>query len=211
MTDVFVPSTIKRILAFGLDQLLVLFFYFPFFGLFWKVYFTDEQVFISLWTLLALFLIPAIYEFVFLMLFQATPGKLLFKLKVVPASNCDSELSFSHCLLRPLVERFSLFFSWAVYALMFFKYDRTHIADWIAETRVVQTTPRKKRPHLRWFIGSLLVVVYLYKGLNYSSNLFKNIDWSQKQIEIHTFFDSVEVSDFSLDEGENEEGDEAED
>ncbi|MDG0818228.1 RDD family protein [Bdellovibrio svalbardensis] len=199
MEDVYVPSTWKRLFAFGIDQIFILLFYFPFAKTFVQLFFTDEDVYVSLGKLLVMFLVPALYEFVFLMILQATPGKWLLGLKVVPAHNAYAELQSAQCILRPLVSRLSFFFAWAIYAFAFFKYDRTHVADWVAETRVIQFTPRPRRPQIRWILGVFLVLSYVYEGVVYSSSVLGQIDWASKRVELRSLLNVTEMVDVAED------------
>lgn len=203
MEDVFVPSTWKRLLAFFIDQAFILLFYIPFAHTFIQLFFTDEEVYVSLGKLLVLFLVPALYEFVFLMILQATPGKWLVGLQVVPSHNAYAALNSYQCILRPLASRLSFFFAWAIYAFAFFKYDRTHVADWIAETRVIQFTPRAHRPRIRWILGIFLVLTYTYEGLVYSSTVLKQIDWGNKQVELRSLLNVSDMIDIQT-EGDDE-------
>lgn len=190
VNDVYVPSTWRRLAAQGVDSLLRLFFYLPFARMFFLLIFTDDDVRISLVQLLIIFLVPAVYEFIFLVLFQATPGKWLMGLKVVPFAQPTEKLQWGQCVLRPLVERLTFFFSWALYATAFFRYDRTHLADWVAETRVVQFTPRVTRSRIRWFLGTLFVIFYAYDGLTSSRNLMQIIDWENHEVDLRALLDS---------------------
>ncbi|WP_295905815.1 RDD family protein [uncultured Bdellovibrio sp.] len=194
MDNIYVPSTYRRLAAQAVDSLIRVAFYLPFAKALIALIFTEEEVLISLGHLLLMFLIPAVYEFIFLVLMQATPGKWLMGLKVVPFSNPTQKLHWGQCILRPLTERLSLFFSWAIYAAAFFRYDRTHVADWVAETRVVQFVPRRKRAGLRWFLGSLLIIFYIYDGLHSAKNLIHVIDWQNRQVDLRALVDSDSLS-----------------
>lgn len=190
MDNVYVASTWRRLTAQAVDSVLRILFYLPFAKAFFLLVFTDDEVRISLGSLLIIFLIPAVYEFIFLMLMQATPGKWLMGLKVVPFSNAAEKLTLAHCVLRPLTERLTFFFSWALYATAFFRYDRTHVADWVAETRVVQFEPRRRHPRLRWILGSFLILIYLYDGLMSSRHLLQSIDWNRRDVDLRTLVES---------------------
>lgn len=179
-----VPSTWKRFVANGIDQSICLLFYFPFVGLLWRFFTTEEPIHISLWQLFVIFMIPAVYDFVFLVLMQGSPGKWFMDLKVVPATQPEQALSLEQCFLRPLVARLTFFFSWAIYALAFFRYDRTHLCDWVAETRVVQSTPRPRRAQLRPFVGALFVCLYISEGLSSAAAVIKQIDWKAHQVDV---------------------------
>lgn len=199
MDNVYVPSTWKRLIAQGIDQFVRVFFYIPFAKPFFLLLFTDESVQISIVQFLVFFSVPAIYEFVFLILMQATPGKWIMGLKVVPRSHPADKLDWQQCVLRPLMGRMSLFFSWAMYATAFFRYDRTHAVDWVAETRVVQFTPRVTRTRIRWFLGSLLVVVNVYEGLVSARGILNAIDWENGQVELRSLMDVESLDDMMED------------
>lgn len=203
MEEIYVPSTWKRLLALGLDQIFILLFYIPFAKTFFQIFFTDDDVYISLAKLFVLFLVPAVYEFIFLVVLQATPGKWLVGLKVVPVHNAYAELHIYQCLLRPLVSRLSFFFSWAIYALAFFKYDRTHLADWVAETRVIQFTTRAQRPKIRWFLGLILILSNAYEGVISSSSVLNQIDWANKRVELRSLLNTSDLVDIQFDEDED--------
>lgn len=186
MDSVYIPSTWRRLAAKGIDSLLRSVFYLPFVKSFFLLVFTDEEVTVSLGRLFIMFIVPAIYEFVFLILMQATPGKWMMGLKVVPFGNASEHLDWRQCVLRPLVERMSFFFSFAVYALAFFRYDRTHLADWIAETRVVQLSPRHSKTKIRWVLGSIIVLANVFEGVSSSSRILSLIDWEKGQVELRS-------------------------
>ncbi|MBO9668747.1 MAG: RDD family protein [Bdellovibrio sp.] len=205
MEDIFVPSTWKRLAAFFVDQIVMILFYLPFAGKMFQAVFTEEEVYLSLVQLLVFFMVPAIYEFVFLVIMQATPGKWLFGLKVVPQNNPFSPLHITQCIMRPFVSRLSFFFGWAIYAVAFFRYDRTHLADWVAETRVVQFKPRPHRATIRWIAGSFFVLCYIYEGLVYSNSILSQIDWKNKQVELRNVVNFDQSVDFQFDDFDDEE------
>ncbi|WP_373999618.1 RDD family protein [Bdellovibrio bacteriovorus] len=197
MDNVYVPSTFRRLMAQGIDQAVRLIFYIPFLKPFFLLIFTDDQVPVSFYTLGLMFLIPAIYEFIFLVMMQATPGKWFMGLKVVPFSHPTETLDWRQCILRPLTERLTFFFSWAVYALAFFRYDRTHLADWVAETRVIQFKPRTSRAKVRWVTGSLLIFLYVYEGLVSSAAILRVMDWQNKKVDLRDIIATDYMDDMS--------------
>lgn len=195
MDRVFIPSTWSRLFAHGIDQMISLVLYIPFAGLVLKLLLSEEDVFLSLPQLLALFLLPAVYEFVFLVLMQTTPGKWMFGLKVVPFSNPTEPLKWTQCLLRPLVSRLSFFFGWAIFATAFFRYDRTHVSDWVAETRVIQNEPRKSLPKVRWIVGTFFILIYLYEGMISASAVINAIDWSAGRVNVRQLLELGDAMD----------------
>ena len=188
--NVFVPSTWKRLGARSLDSLFEMIMYVPFLKTLFLLIFDEGPVHMSLGVFFVILFLPAIYEGVFLWLMQATPGKWLLGLKVVPQGNPEKELHWTQCVLRPLVERASLFFSWAIFATAFFRYDRTHVADWVAETRVVQLTPRAQRPQLRWFLGLVFVFLCAAEGLRGASSIIHAIDWQERRVDLRALYES---------------------
>jgi uncharacterized RDD family membrane protein YckC len=184
MNDVFVPSTWRRLFAKGIDQIVRGVFYIPFVGLLIKLFTTSEEVKVSLSKLMIVFFIPPIYELIFLILFQATPGKWLMGLKVVPFSSPETKLDLGQCLLRSIGGQFTFFFSWAIYAVAFFRYDRTHVVDWIAQTRVIQVSPRLGRAKLRPLMGFVFIVFYAWEGLVSAHQIIHNIDWMNGQADL---------------------------
>jgi uncharacterized RDD family membrane protein YckC len=199
MIDIYVPSTWKRLLANSIDQLFLVVCYAPFFKSFYNLMFTEGEVELSLFQLLMIFLIPALYEAVSLMLISATPGKWLVGLKVVPADDPQKELDYTQCILRPLTSRLSFFFSWAIYALAFFRYDRTHLADWMAETRVIQFTPRSARTRIRWIVGIFFVLSYGYEGMVSASSVLNSINWQTGKADLREIMASSGMDDMQFD------------
>ena len=195
---VYVPSTWRRLFAQGIDSILRTVMYLPFAKSFFLLMFTEERVVLPLEGFVFLLLVPAIYEFLFLYLMQATPGKWLLGLKVVPQNNPHSELHWTQCVLRSLVERGALFISWGLYATAFFKYDRTHVADWVAETRVVQFSPRQSRPRIRWFLGLIFIFMYSYDGLRNAQNVLRMVDWQERQLDLRVLLDGDAFSDLMI-------------
>lgn len=188
--NVFVPSTWKRLAARSLDSLFEVLMYIPFIKTLFLLIFDEGPLYMSLGWFLLILVLPAVYEGVFLWLIQATPGKWLVGLKVVPQGNPDLELHWTQCVLRALVNRASLFFSWAIFAMAFFRYDRTHVADWVAETRVVQFVSRLRRPKVRWFLGIILVFSCAAEGVRSASGILRAIDWQEKRIDIRALYES---------------------
>ena len=200
MDEVYVPSTWKRLAALTIDQLMILPFYLPFAKKFFSVFFTDDDVFLTLVQLSVLFMVPALFEFLFLVVMQATPGKWIMGLKVVPNQNPYEELHWTQCVMRPIAGRLSFFFAWGIYALAFFRYDRTHLADWMAETRVIQFVPRVRRAKVRWIVGLIFVLMYSYEGLGYSSAVLNQIDWRNHQVDLRALADLGGFADIQIDD-----------
>lgn len=168
------PKSSARLNAFIIDSflrwILVLPFLKPLLGML-----EDEQISISLWYVIFIALYWFIYDFVFLALFQATPGKLLMGLRV--DSKEGKELQWQQALLRVLATRLTFFLGLGLYATALFSKERRHLFDWFAETRVIAEKPVQEEFRKHWIFGTLLVLFYLSDGLFYSATLMSNIDW----------------------------------
>ncbi len=185
----YLPSTWKRCFAFAFDQFVMILLYFPLWGFWYEMMTSDEEVIYVPLSVYAFFLLfPFFYEFIFLFLFQQTPGKWVFGLWVVSPSDPARPLTWVQAFLRALVGRFSLFFSWAPYALVFFTYDRRHLVDWVAETRVLQDTPRARPPKIRWIVGIILVLFYVSEGFEHAMYTWDSIDWDSGRVDLQEAF-----------------------
>lgn len=184
---VFVPSTLRRWLAVWIDrgvlgvlflpvwiQLIVNFFRFHTWMVSWK------------WLGLC-FIMQFLYRYLFLYYFGGTLGKLLLGLRVVSSENPDVALTKFQCFLRVFMEHFSLFFGNALYSTAFFRFDRTHLVDWVCETRVVQRRLRIWPARKHWILGLFLVIyislsswMQIYQGINHLDFSRSGVRWIQK-------------------------------
>ncbi|MBX2986334.1 MAG: RDD family protein [Bdellovibrionaceae bacterium] len=179
---VFVPPTGARFWARVIDEVVILFLLVPAFGLAAFDLFSAERLWMS-WPFFAYFLcIPLLYEAVTVWIFGATFGKWAFGLRVVNNRDPQAPLSFWDALTRAVAFRFSLFFSYAVQALALLRYDRTHLADWAARTRVVALRPRRSLARVRWFWGPVLIVFFLFTGWSAARVLFAGLSWDSTGI-----------------------------
>ena len=193
MNEIYVPDTFKRLAARLIDQVLCLIFYIPVMRAVYLLLFPDEEVTMSLGLLIILGLIPALYEGLWLWLMQQTPGKWFLGLKVVDAYNPQKDLSWQQCFLRALVGRFDLLFSIAIYATAFLRYDRTHVADWFAETRVVQFYQRPKKAKIRWFLGPVFILFYGAQGVGQAVQFLKGMKLENGQVSLHSVYKNMSV------------------
>ncbi len=158
-------STIKRGIAFLIDSGIAFIFMLPvwvqllFFQLnhgFGAGVWTVEPRWILLSGLMIFF-----YRWLFVFFLGGTLGKLIMGLQIVPALRPNEALGLFQSFLRALADGLSLFFGQSLRALAFLRFDRTHVSDWVAETRVVQFTPRKHPPRRRvWF--TLVIVLFSF-------------------------------------------------
>jgi uncharacterized RDD family membrane protein YckC len=93
-------------------------------------------------SLLSVFLIkwfvPALYTTFFLVNYQATPGKMAFSLKVIPANH--NKITYGIALARFFSELISAFLLFFGYIIAIFDIQKRTLHDRICQTFVVQTT-----------------------------------------------------------------------
>ena len=110
----------------------------------------------SLRLIVAFFIVYFFYHWLFVYFFGATPGKMILGLKIVSknqqSSGDPAGLGLFQSFLRVLADQLSIFFGHGLRFLVLMRLDRTHVSDWVAETQVVQTVPRKDavKRHLFW-------------------------------------------------------------
>jgi uncharacterized RDD family membrane protein YckC len=167
--EAFVPSTWRRFFAYWVDRMIIGFCYAPAFFQAVGSYFRDQIVQVDLRWLILGWLFALIYDLCFVYFMGGSVGKLLFHLRVI---SVNGKLTFWQVLLRTLTNELNLFFGLAHRALALLRLDRTHLADWVAETRVVQLEPRSSPPVRRKILGPILVLVI---ALSSFSNLYRKL------------------------------------
>lgn len=196
----YVSGTAVRFKAKIVDHLLITVLSMPLLMQLFEQYETQGEIVFHWSKALVLLAIVFSYEFVFYALFSATPGKLFYNLKLVPAKDSSAELGFLQIFLRILVTKLSIFVSWAIYSLVLFTYDRTHLADWIGETRVVAAAPRLKRSSKRYLLGSFLVIYFLIDGFTSSQAFWRSLTYEDGYFTLTP----AEMPSFSFSEAEND-------
>jgi uncharacterized RDD family membrane protein YckC len=167
--EAFVPSTWRRLFAHWVDRLIVGIAFAPAFFQAVGSYFRDQIVQVDLRWLILGWLLALLYNLCFVYFMGGTVGKLLFHLRII---SVNGELTFWQVLLRTLTNELDLFFGLAHRALALLRLDRTHLADWVAETRVVQLEPRARPPVRRKILGPILVLVFAVSSF---SNLYREL------------------------------------
>ncbi|AHI05855.1 hypothetical protein BDW_06745 [Bdellovibrio bacteriovorus W] len=168
------PKSSTRLNAFIIDSILRWIMVLPFLRPLWGVL-EEEEISISLWYVIFIALFWLIYDFVFLALFQATPGKILMSLRV--DSKEGKELTWQQAFLRVFATRMTFFLGIGLYATALFSKERRHLFDWFAETKVITEKPVQEEFRKHWVFGTLVILFYLSDGLFYSAALMSNIDW----------------------------------
>lgn len=179
-----VASTWKRLFARSVDGAISYVFFIPVgLNVVWS-FFAKGSFDIRLNVFLLCWLMAFLYEVVFVWLFGATIGKWLFGLRVVHATSSTRRPSLIQSALRNLANQLSFFLSWAPFCVAFLRYDRRHLADWLAETRVVQSTPRLVPPRIRWIVGPLLIWFLAQSGLENSRHFLRRLELNNGVIHL---------------------------
>lgn len=187
---IYIAKTSKRVMAFLIDGTIVNFIWWPISFYSSEMLLREGLVRIPFSSLGALLLLSLFYKWVFLYFLGGTLGKLILGLRVVPSlaardleggESVDLQLGFLQSLLRVLVGAFSLFLGGALYSLAFLRLDRRHVADWVAETQVIQLNPHRKIFKRRIFWGlaffvqmSFFQMDYIYKKVGQLNVEFKD-------------------------------------
>ncbi len=160
-----IPPMSRRFYAFYADEGLRITFFLPFVLLsMGENLFRPEAQNLSWQGLLLAVVIYFGFRVLSLYLLGGSVGKILLGLRVINRNG--GELTLMQALLRTLADELSIFFAFAPRALAYFRWDRTHLSDWIAETRVVSLKEQNFFPEARPLVGSVLVVLGLMWGVS---------------------------------------------
>ena len=203
------PSTWRRLLAHYFDSCYILILQSPVIVRVVLDYLKTDHLRIS-WPYLIYFLaVSMTYEILSLYFFSATLGKYQWKLRVI-GQDSNLTLRLDQIILRVLTSRLSFFLGGSIFALALFKYDRTHLADWVARTQVVSLKHRKKAPKIRWIVGSLLVLIIASENLKSASGYLSMTSWQKPFVYLSTkvFKDIIDKVKFAGQAEEDEDDDE---
>lgn len=181
-SPVYTAATEKRVLAYLFDSLVTGIFFIPAWMQALGSYIDDEMIAMDWQWLVACQLMAFLYHWLFLYFLGATLGKLFFGLRVVPYHHPEKELGLMQSFLRVLTDELSFFFGEALKAVAFLRFDRTHVSDWVAETRVVQMVTRRRLPIRR---KGLAVIVIIFSGWNSFAGAYQfiqNARWIDEKV-----------------------------
>jgi len=149
----------RRLIAYGLDSFIAGLCFLPVWIQIVGSALQDQQVRID-WTWVALgILLQLFYKWLFLYFLGGTLGKLLLGLRVVSRNQPEKGLGLLQSLLRVLTDSLSFFFGNALRALALMRLDRTHVSDWVAETRVVQFSKPSSPTKRHIFLALVIMMV----------------------------------------------------
>lgn len=193
------PSTWRRFLAHFIDQAYVSILQLPVWIKISMDYIHHEQLRVHWSHLLYLILVSFLYEVLSLSFFSTTLGKSQLGLKVISREKKgdDDSVRWDQAILRALTSRLSFFFGWSIYALAFLKINRTHLADWLAETQVVSVKERDGHPRIRWILAVGFVLLTLSESLKTASVTLNSIKWQGSYLHydsygLKTMLDDIE-------------------
>ncbi len=165
----YVPSTKRRILAGCIDQLIIMI---PAVLVFYpnlKALFNTSEIKINIFVLAAVVCAQFLYFFMSYLLAEATLGQKLVGQRLVAVSG--EKLVGVQVAIRVLCDQLSVFFSYGLFCLIFFRFDRTHLSDWLAETKVVQDEERKVPAVRRAIVCALLTGYFCIDGFHNFYNM----------------------------------------
>jgi uncharacterized RDD family membrane protein YckC len=172
-------STWRRLMAFWIDSFIAGICLLPVWLQLWGSTLIDENISVEWRWLAAGILLQLFYKWLFLYFLGGTLGKLLMGLRVVPNEHPENPLGLFQSLLRVLSDALAFFFGLAPRALALIRLDRTHVSDWVAETRVVQLVPQTQLIRRHWLLA--LVVMVLSFGNQFSQlyHTLRNVHFAQ--------------------------------
>jgi len=162
-----IPTILSRLWARSIDQIVEVIILWPVLVAVFQSIDEDGLMVVHWSAAVLIFIVPLAYEWFCYYFWSATLGKYLLGLKVESRRHLSGDLTFTQSLLRALGFRLEFFFSLAPLVLAFSRYDRTHLVDWIAETRVVRETPgAPRRIKVYSFITWVFFILFLIQGLS---------------------------------------------
>ena len=179
--DRYLASWPKRIAAYAIDSSLIWLSLLPLWLQLGATYFTTGEPTLTWNWLLAGLLLVLFYQWMFLYFLGATIGKWIMGLRVVSIHH-NQDLGLFQSLLRVLTNALSIFFGESLRALAFFRLDRRHLGDWVAETWVVQSQPLGHFPKRHWFLGLALVLMGFTSSFRDIYSLIQNVELVGDQI-----------------------------
>ena len=181
---IYTASTIRRLVALWLDQIIVGVGYSPALLQIFFSYLRSRSFEVDIRWLLMGWLLAFAYRLCFNYFLGGTIGKLLMGLRLVSK---NGELTLAQVVLRVLTDELSWFFGLAPRAFALLRLDRTHISDWVAETQVVQFSERAHPPH-RWKILAPLFILLV--GISTFLGLYRELRHIQVEDDGLVIFDA---------------------
>lgn len=180
------PSTWRRLVARLLDDGYVFILQLPVIIIFVTNVFRTNEFKIHWAHAVYFVLVRILYESLSLAFFSTTLGKRQLGLQVINQNKMadKSKISLEQAILRSLVSQLSHIFGWSLFVTALYKYNRTHIADWVADTQVVSFIPRTKRPQVRWVFATGFIFLFLTGSIKGAVVAVQSLTWNKPYIHI---------------------------
>lgn len=187
------PSTWRRLIAHIIDSFYIKILQAPVWIKISMDYINHDELRVHWSDLTYLLLVGFSYDILSLYFFSATLGKWQLSLKVISREKKgeSDSVRLDQAFLRALVARLSFFFGWSIFALAFLKINRTHLADWIADTQVVGFKERS-RPRVRWILALGFAFLTLGESLKAAARTLQSVQWHDPYV----YYDSEVLEKF---------------
>jgi len=182
------PSTWRRLIAHFADRAYIAILQLPVWIKIGIDYTKHNELRLHWSHLVYAILVSVLYEVLSLYFFSTTLGKWQWSLKVISRNKNggDDSIGMDQAILRTLVSKLNFFFGWSIYALAFLKHNRTHLADWAAETQVVSLKERTGLPRVRWILAVGIIFLTVGESLKTASMTLNSIKW----VNPYVYYDS---------------------
>lgn len=195
------PSTWKRLLARFIDSGVIFILQLPVIYLFFIDFLRTEEVKIHWAHVVYFFAVRISYETFSVAFFSATIGKKQMGLTVISRNSFvgDKQVHLDQAFLRSLVSQLSLIFGWSLFVTAFLKYNRTHIADWVADTQVLSKTPQSVRPKIRWVLAFGFIFIFLSSSVKNTVMTLDYLEWKNPYLYVQKNYVKKLINQFNLD------------
>jgi uncharacterized RDD family membrane protein YckC len=181
-------NSFRRFFAYIVDKVVIFFLYFFLYLPVWiqiSVSWLADRTFEIRWHwLIICFLLQFAYRWCFLKTLGGTLGKLLMGLRLVNRRTGEP-LSWMQAFLRVLTDQLSLLFGPAHQMLLFARFDRTHLADWVAETQVRQLAENSAQPKRNIPMAIFLCLYFALTSYLSIYQLVQRSEWSSQSLIVH--------------------------
>lgn len=180
----FVASTWRRLWAHAIDGLLMVPFFAPTISEVLSQWWSDQYIhsYNWKWFLISVFCV-FLYRSLFLYSLGWTIGKKICGLRVVQYPE-HKPLSLWAAGLRSFAEVATLCLGHAMQVLALYRLDRRHFSDWLAETQVVQLSPRTVLVKRRWILATILFLYLLFSNLMKSYQFLQHAEWGWSSVKV---------------------------
>lgn len=195
------PSTWKRLLARFIDSGVIFVLQLPVIYLFFIDFLRTEEVKIHWAHVVYFFAVRVCYETFSIAFFSATIGKKQMGLTVINRNSLvgGKQVHLDQAFLRSLVSQLSLIFGWSLFVTAFLKYNRTHIADWVADTQVLSRTQQSVRPKIRWVLAFGFIFIFLSSSVKSTVVTLNHLEWKNPYFYIQKKYIQKLINQFNLD------------